>query len=280
VAPFFGLKAPFSSAKWRIRRKENVPRANRYHVPGYIWHITERCHRRHFLLKFARDRRAWIAWLGESRRRYGLCVLDYTATSNHVHLLVRDQGRDEIPASMQLIAGRTGQGYNARKKRKGAFWEDRYHATAVDTDEHLARCVVYIDLNMVRAGVVDHPAQWDSGGYHEIQAARQRGRIIDREALAELLGLEDVGRLAGVHREWIETALVERRLAREAVWTESLAVGRREFVERVAEDLGVRARYRQVQGSTGLHVLRDPGARYVRVFGAETRDFSDENGPD
>ena len=52
---------------------------------------------------------------------------------------------------MQLIAGRTGQEYNQRKARHGAFWEDRYHATAIEADEHLQRCVVYIDLNMVRA---------------------------------------------------------------------------------------------------------------------------------
>ena len=27
--------------------------------------------------------------------------------------------------SMQLVAGRTGQEYNQRKNRKGAYWEDR-----------------------------------------------------------------------------------------------------------------------------------------------------------
>jgi len=42
--------------------------------------------------------------------------------------------------------------------RKGAFWEDRYHATAVEKERHLIRCMIYIDLNMVRAGVVDHPS--------------------------------------------------------------------------------------------------------------------------
>src|SRR5262245_51442156 len=131
-----------------------MPRAHRYYLPDYCWHLTHRCHRRQFLLKFARDRRAWVGWLYEARRRYGLCVLNYTVTSNHIHLLVRDQGRDEIARSLQLIAGRTGQAYNQRKHHQGAFWDDRYHATAVDTGAHLARCVVYIDLNMVRAGVV------------------------------------------------------------------------------------------------------------------------------
>jgi len=131
-----------------------MPRASRHYIPGYVWHITHRCHKKEYLLKFARDRRRYLRWLFEARKRYSLSVLNYMVTSNHIHILLRDHGdRDVIPRSMQLIAGRTGQEFNQRKGRKGAYWEDRYHATAVETDEHLVQCLVYIDLNMVRAAV-------------------------------------------------------------------------------------------------------------------------------
>jgi REP element-mobilizing transposase RayT len=77
------------------------------------------------LLKFARDRRSYLQWLFEARKRYGLSVLNFTVTSNHVHLLVKDgNDKDVIPRSIQLIAARTGQEFNKRKGRKGAFWED------------------------------------------------------------------------------------------------------------------------------------------------------------
>ena len=59
---------------------------------------------------------------------------------------------------MQLIASQTAQAYNKRKNRKGAFWEDRYHATAIDSEQYLIQCLVYIDMNMVRAGVIQHPS--------------------------------------------------------------------------------------------------------------------------
>jgi putative transposase len=177
------------------------------------------------LLRFGRDRRLWSRWLYEARVRHGLCVLDYIVTSNHVHLVVRDQGRGEVAASMQLLEGCTGQAYNRRKQRLGAFWQDRYHATAVESGEHLARCVVYVDLNMVRAGVVPHPREWTAGGYHEIQGHRQRYRIVDRVALAEALEV-DVEKLAEVHRSWVEEAL-RGPLTRQAEWSESVAVGGR-----------------------------------------------------
>jgi len=246
-----------------------MPRANRHYLPGYIWHITHRCHHRRFRLRYARDRRDWVAWLYESRRPFGLCVLDYCVTSNHIHLLVRDQDRAEIAASMQLIAGRIGQAFNERKHHHGAFWADRYHATAVDTEAYLARCVVYIDLNMVRAGVVEQPSQWECSGYHEIQAERRRYRIVDRTALAEALGLDDVSQLASQHREWIDQQLQQRKLEREACWTESLAVGGREFVEGVKVALGASARYRDIEPSNDGFILRDAPAAYTSEFGLE-----------
>jgi putative transposase len=88
------------------------------------------------------------------------------------------------------VAGRTGQEYNQRKDRKGAFWEDRYHATAIESGEHLLRCIVYIDLNMVRAGIVDHPSQWPFCGYNEIQAPRRKNVLINYEKLRELAAAE------------------------------------------------------------------------------------------
>ena len=69
-----------------------MARAKRHFLPGYAWHIAHRCRGREFLLKFARDRRSWISWLFEAKKRYKLQILNYVATSNHIHLLVLDGG--------------------------------------------------------------------------------------------------------------------------------------------------------------------------------------------
>jgi len=125
-----------------------------------------------------------VHWVFEAKKRFGLSVLNYVVTCNHIHLLVKGTGRDVIAQSMQLIAGRTAQEYNQRKGRGGAFWEDRYHATAIEADEHLHRCLVYIDLNMVHAGVVNHPEQWKESSFIEIQKPSKRYTIIDLPSLS------------------------------------------------------------------------------------------------
>ena len=54
-----------------------MPRANRHFLPNHVWHLTHRCHERAFLLKFARDRRRYLRWLFEAKKRFGLRVLNY-----------------------------------------------------------------------------------------------------------------------------------------------------------------------------------------------------------
>ena len=104
-----------------------MPRRKRIHIPGFLWHITHRCHKKEHLLKFAKDRKIWRDWLFKAKKRYGLKVITYAVTCNHIHLLVVDSRKELISKSMQLVSGATGQAYNSRKNRKGAFWEDRFY---------------------------------------------------------------------------------------------------------------------------------------------------------
>ncbi|WP_240902119.1 transposase [Wenzhouxiangella sp. XN24] len=244
-----------------------MPRANRVFIPGHVWHITQRCHQREFLLKARIDRRRWLYWLFEAQRRYGLCVLNYIVTCNHIHLLVRDQRNGEIAAAMRLVAGRTGQEHNDRRKRSGAFWQDRYHATAVASDGHLLRCMSYIDLNMVRAGVVAHPFEWPESGYCELQRLPQRYRIIDTAALCALVGCQSPEALRRRARAWTERVLGESAPVRQPEWTESVAVGSKRFLRTVKGDLGPRAVSRAIDEAWGVSCLREAPPDYSSATG-------------
>ena len=207
-----------------------------------------------------------------------MVVINYMVTSNHIHLLVLDRdGRDVIPKSIQLIAGRTAQEYNERKRRKGAFWEDRYHATAVENGRHLIQCLVYIDLNMVRAAVVEHPSEWPFSGYNEIQEPRRKCKLIAYDQLRELLGFETYDQLRDAHKSWLDEALKNGERVREARWSEIIAVGREEFVERTKEELGIRASGRKIREMEGQFELRESEAPYNGHFDAKKSDIRPEN---
>ena len=199
-------------------------------------------------------------------------------TSNHIHLIVYDkEGEQVIPKSMQLVAGRTAQQYNERKSRKGAFWQDRYHATAIESGEHLARCLIYVDLNMVRAAVVDHPSQWSFSGYNEIQEPRRKCKLIAYDQLRRMLDFDTYDQLREAHRSWVDEALKDGISSREARWSESIAVGSEEFVRRTKEELSIRAKGREVREMPVHFELREPGASYKGHFGSKNNDIGAEN---
>ena len=214
-----------------------MARAKRHYIAGHIWHITHRCHKREFLLKFSKDRRRYLQWLWEAKKRYDLVILNYMVTSNHVHLLLADDGdRMSIPRSIQLVAGRTGQEYNQRKGRKGAFWQDRYHATAVETGRHFLQCLVYIDLNMLRAGVIEHPIEWIFGGYCEIQKPRRKCALIAYERLQELSGFDSYDQFTIAHRKWVASFLEDGDCVRDGKWTQSVAVGTKGYCRQLTTE--------------------------------------------
>lgn len=251
-----------------------MPRANRYIVPGNVYHITHRCHDRMFLLKFARDRNGYRCRLREAMLEAQVSLLTYNITCNHVHLLVYADEAKQTAEFIQQAAGEFARDYNRRKKRSGAFWEGRYHATMVDSGEYLWQCLKYIELNMVRCGSVRHPQDWPWSGYIELMGMRKRNRLLDLDRLLWLLRTSAVADFRS-HLEFVvRDAITKVELDREAKWTDALAVGSRTFIEAI--EVRVRNRRHIEQHTEGeTWVLRD---EYRPVFGLENQPMGSLDG--
>lgn len=217
-----------------------MPRANRYILPGHVCHLTHRCHNRAFLLRFARDKKAYRERLRTAVRRTGVSLLNYCITSNHVHLLIESEDPELVSKLMQSVEGEFAEYYNRRKKRSGAFWQGRYWCTMVDNNRYLWDCMQYIDLNMVRAGVVAHPADWDWCGYRELVGARRRYCLLDYVAILRRYANPDRQAFMTNYRHQIDQAITSNDLSRNPIWTESIAVGGESFVRSIESATGIR----------------------------------------
>ncbi|MFC2157758.1 transposase [Acidobacteriota bacterium] len=240
-----------------------MPRATRVFHPGYIWHITQRCHKREFLLKFVRDKKRFLIWLFEAKKRFRLSILNYSLTSNHIHLLVSDNDNpNAISKAIQLVSGRTAQEYNSRKNRSGAYWEDRYHVTAIDRGHYLIQCMIYIDLNMVRAGIVEHPSDWPYCGYTEISGNKERYNLINFEKLCEIFEIPSREKLRCFYTQMIENALITHDMKRNIVWSESIAVGNEKFVNQFESKFFKKSKMKEFIEENGLYILKEDAKPY------------------
>jgi len=247
-----------------------MPRGNQLRGEGGVFHLTHRCHNRAFLLKFARDRDAYRAKLREHLHQFDMALLDYCLTSNHVHLLVDAEERLEVSGFMRAVAGEFARAYNQRKGRRNAYWGDNYHATLVEAGDYLWRCLVYIELNMVRSGVVGHPREWPWVGYHEIMGTRSRYRLIDLERLCWRVGAASLQEVReNLDRSLAET-IAQDQVRRQPCWTESLAVGSSSFVEKIQPFILSRRETEIVETDSKLWVLRESSAPYGQETGVES----------
>ena len=189
-------------------------------------------------------------------------MLTYSITSNHTHLLVRAGETENISALMQKLEGEFAEYYNIRKRRSGAFWGGRYHCTMVDGPEYIWNCMRYIDMNMVRARAVSSPEEWKWCGFNELTGVRKRYRMLDMAEVLTLHGCGSPEEFAKNYRESVEDAIARGRLAREEMWTESVAVGAESFVREVQEQIENRVEWSIGPCDSGMWTIREPRTAY------------------
>jgi REP-associated tyrosine transposase len=109
------------------------------------------------------------------------------------------------------VTKRFARYYNRRHNRRGYFWGDRFKSVIVEKGETLINCLAYIDLNPVRAGLVDRPEEyrWNSLGYH-IQTGNRKNFLSLDFGLKEFGVLDAEERLRGYRRYVYEAGAVDR----------------------------------------------------------------------
>ena len=123
------------------------------------------------------DRVRYLDFLLEAADRESCAIHCYVLMGNHVHLLMTPGSEDSLPKTMQSIGVRYVRYINTRYERTGGLWDSRYRTSLVDTDRYLTVCYRYIEMNPVRAGMVDKPEDypWSSHRHH---AFNQIDRIV------------------------------------------------------------------------------------------------------
>jgi len=245
-----------------------MPRRARRLLENRSYHITHRCHDRQFLLKFIGDRRRYIELLRQMSRSYEVDILGYMVTSNHVHLLLWSKDPAEISEALRFLEGTAAQKHNRRKGRTGSFWSGRYRSTLIQDGFHLGRCMFYIDLNMVRNGQVEHPREWLGSSYVETSGKRKRSLIVNRELLIRKTGHSSEEEFTSWYENTLKEKIRRKELAREPFWSESLAVGDKEWVSSIASriHLGKKELSRAEPNPAGksLKVREEPAIYYVK----------------
>jgi putative transposase len=164
-----------------------MPRSPRYPLAGVPQHVIQRGHNRQPVFFQTDDYRVYLQCLQDAVATSNSAVHAYVLMTNHVHLLMTPRQSDSLAKIMQSIGRRYVQYSNTTYQRTGTLWEGRYRASLVEAEAYLLACYRYIELNPLRAGMVQDPVEypWSSYRWH---ALGQPDPIITDHALYMALG--------------------------------------------------------------------------------------------
>lgn len=143
----------------------NMPRHARWRLPGVPLHVVHRGNNRAACFDGAREHELYLGLMREMSERHHCAIHAYVLMTNHVHLLVTPDGRDDISNFMKQVAQRYTRFVNKQHGRTGTLWEGRFKSSLVDSEQYLLRCHRYIEMNPVRAGMVDDPGKFPWSSY-------------------------------------------------------------------------------------------------------------------
>lgn len=142
-----------------------MPRRARLQLPGAPQHIIQRGNNRQACFYADEDYLLYLEWLTECARKTACQIHAYVLMTNHVHLLVSSARADGTGTLMKALGQRYVQYVNRQYRRSGTLWEGRFRSCLVQQDDYLLSCQRYIELNPVRAAMVEHPGDYPWSSY-------------------------------------------------------------------------------------------------------------------
>lgn len=140
---------------------------------------------------------------------------------------------------MKRLGQRYVQYINRTYKRSGTLWEGRFRSSIVQQEEYLLSCQRYIEMNPVRAGIVDHPGEYRWSSY-QVNGQGRSSDLLTHHPLYQGLGRTDTERQTA-YRELFRYELESEEIDKIRKATNgNFALGNSRFKEEISEMLGRR----------------------------------------
>ena len=171
-----------------------MPRTARIAPDEHIYHILTRGNNRQDVFKDEKDYKRYIEILQRYKEKYKFKLYHYVLMRNHVHLIIETtQKSGKLSDIMKGINLSYAQYYKNIYRHIGHFWQDRYKSIIISRDDYLLACASYVELNPVRAKVVEDPKDYKWSSY-KAYAYGKKDFIVDEQIIYKELSKSETER--------------------------------------------------------------------------------------
>ena len=223
----------------------DMPRQPRYFIPHLPQHVIQRGVDRQAVFFGAQDYALYRETLRAAADRYECAIHAYVFMTNHTHLVITPGTERSLPLLMQAIGRGYVQKLNRHYNRTGTLWEGRYKASLIQDDIYLLTCYRYIELNPVRAGMVQHPGDYPHTSYHHNATGRPDTLLTEHSVYWSLAAAPEQ-RQAAYRRLFADEITPEFLELVRDVTNACRVLGNDRFKDRIEAQLGHSVRRRKV----------------------------------
>jgi len=170
-----------------------LPRQARQAAADIPWHIIQRGHDRHACFFADGDYQFYLHHLKEQASQHGCSVHAYVLMTNHVHMLVTPDTREGVSLMIKNLSQRYVQYINRAYERSGTLWEGRFRSCLTLSDSYALACYRYIELNPVRANMVELPIDYRWSSY-SANAEGRANSLVTPHSVYLALGTDNLAR--------------------------------------------------------------------------------------
>ena len=213
-----------------------MPRKPRFFLANVPVHIVHRGHSRSAVFFEDADYACYSYWLSESSEKYGISVHAFVLMTNHVHILISPQKGADVSLFMQFIGRRYVPYINQKYGTSGSIWEGRYKASLVQEENYFLSVMRYIELNPVRANMVESPSHYRWSSFSHNSGLRSIKVIKQHQAYLSL-GNDKIAR-ANAYKELFRYDLDDEAMKKiNDAWLTGTPLGNEYFKEMIERKL-------------------------------------------
>ncbi|MDX9963382.1 transposase [Desulfobacter postgatei] len=217
-----------------------MPRRPRIVVSNISLHIIQRGNNKQACFFADDDYLSYLQWLKEYALTSGCLIHAYVLMTNHVHLLMTPKSSSSAGDLLKRLGQRYVQYINRTYRRTGTLWEGRYRSCLVQEEKYLLTCQRYIELNPVRAGIVEHPGEFRWSSYRH-NGQGEMSDLITPHILYQSLG-ETNDQKQSIYRELFGYGLGPDEIDQIRKATNgNFALGAKGFQDEISRMIGRRA---------------------------------------
>lgn len=171
-----------------------MPRPLRYQGAGVVHHVVCKGNDGQSLFNDQSDYEYYLSLLTQTRQDYPVDIFNYVLMNNHIHLLVEPQEEGSLSRFMEIVTKSYAKYFNKKYDHTGHVFQGRFKSFIIQRDRYYFACSRYIDLNPVKAGIVNDPREYQWSGYAELACGKKSPLKLAHHDLYQSLGASSMER--------------------------------------------------------------------------------------